>query len=110
VVSWELPEAIATCDLLHIHQPLTRCGELGMLVARQQRKPVCVTDHGGISSRLGEEIGLLELADRIVAQSDFCASLFRTGTPIELIKGGVDCDAFRPPETPPRRDRVLSVG
>src|SRR5688572_16358423 len=26
VVSWEMPEAIAACDLLHIHQPFTRCG------------------------------------------------------------------------------------
>lgn len=110
VVSWDMPEAIAGCDLLHIHQPFTRCGELGMLLARQQGKPVCATDHGGVSSRLGEEVGLLELADRVVAYSDFGASLLRTETPIETIKGGVDCSYFRPAEPAPARDRVLYVG
>jgi glycosyltransferase involved in cell wall biosynthesis len=110
VVSWEMPEAIAASDLLHIHQPFTRCGELGLLVAKQQRKPVCVTDHGGISSRLGEELGLLELADRVVAYSAFGAALYRTSTPIVTIPGGVDCDAFRPPASPPRREHVLYVG
>src|SRR6516164_2706297 len=39
VVSWELPEAIADADLVHIHAPFTRSNEMGLLVAKQQRKP-----------------------------------------------------------------------
>lgn len=110
-VSWELPEAIAGADLVHIHQAYTRCAELGLVVAKQQRKPVCVTDHGGFSSPLGAEVGSLDLADRIVAYSDFGASLYRrTRTPIVVIKGGVDASMFAPPTDPPPRDRVLYVG
>ncbi len=110
VASWELPDALADCDLVHIHQAYTRCSELGLLIARQQRKPVCITDHGGFASPLGLEVGHLELADRIVAYSDFGASLYRTSRPITVIKGGVDALNFRPPLTRPTRDRFLFVG
>lgn len=110
MVSWDLPDAIAAADLLHIHQAFTRCAELGLLVGRQLRKPICVTDHGGFSSPMGEEVGALELADRVVPVSDFGASLIRTGRPVVVIKGGVDAEVFQPPEAPVERDRVLYVG
>lgn len=111
VVSWELPQAIAGADLVHIHQAFTRCSEMGLLVAKLQRKPVCITDHGGFTSSLGAEIGYLDLADRIVAQSDFAVSFFgKTRTPITVIKGGVDADLFRPPTAPVTRDRIAFVG
>src|SRR5512138_895124 len=71
VFSWELPGAIADADLVHIHQAYTRCSEIGLLVARQQRKPICITDHGGTTSTLGVQLGSLELADRVVCYSDF---------------------------------------
>ena len=112
VVSWELPAAIADADLVHIHPAYTRSSEMGLLVAKQQRKPICVTDHGGdVEHRSGMNLGILELADRIVAYSDFGASLYRTTTPIEVIKGGVDGDAVHPARRhAPPRDRVLYVG
>jgi glycosyltransferase involved in cell wall biosynthesis len=112
VVSWELPEAIAAADLVHIHMIYTRSNEMGVLVARQQRKPVVMTDHGGKSSTIGEELGVLELADRIVAYSDFGASLYPAGKAVTIIKGGVDGDLFTPaePAAQPIRDRVLYVG
>ena len=47
VVSWDLPAAIADVDLIHIHQAYTRCSEVALLVAKQQGKPIVVTDHGG---------------------------------------------------------------
>jgi glycosyltransferase involved in cell wall biosynthesis len=108
--SWDLPDAVAGASLLHIHQPFTRCGELGLLVARAERIPVCITDHGGDSSPLGREAGLLDLVDRVVAYSDFGAS-FTPGHPrVSVVKGGVDTDLFRPPADRPPRDRVLFVG
>ena len=110
VVSWEVPEALADADLVHIHQAYTRCSELGLLVAKQQRKPICVTDHGGNSSQLGLDLGILELADRVFCQSAFAAAFLRTRTPIVLVKGGVDATVFAPPADRPRRDRVLFVG
>ncbi len=110
VVSWELPEAVSGADLVHIHQAYNRCAEVGLLIAKQQRKPVCVTDHGGISSPLVKQLGLLDLADRVIAYSNFGASLYRTSAPVTIIKGGVDASGFTPADTPVERDRVLYVG
>ncbi len=110
VVSWDLPAALADADLVHIHQAYTRCSEVGLLVAKQQGKPIVVTDHGGTTSTLGISVGALELADAIVSNSEFGASLYRTSTPITVIKGGVDGAFFTPPATPIERDRILYVG
>ncbi len=110
VVSWELPAAIADADLIHVHQAYTRCSEVAYLVARQQGKPIVVTDHGGTTSTLGTSIGSLELADHIVSNSRFGAALYRTSTPITVIKGGVDGAHFTPPRERITRDRVLFVG
>jgi glycosyltransferase involved in cell wall biosynthesis len=110
VVSWDLPQAIAGASLVHIHSPFTRCNEMGMLVAKLQHKPIFVTDHGGPTSALGTNLGMLDMADRIIPYSDFGATFFQTRTPIHVIKGGVDGTFFHPPEQPPQRDRVLFVG
>ena len=110
VVSWDLPAAIAEADLIHVHQAYTRCSEMAYLVAKQQGKPIVVTDHGGTTSTLGTSIGSLELADHIVSNSKFGASLYRTSTPITVIKGGVDGAHFTPPRRRKPRDRVLYVG
>ena len=110
VVSWEIPEALAGADLVHIHQAYTRCSEVGLLAAKQLRKPVCVTDHGGASSPLVKQLGLLDIVDQVIAYSDFGASLYHTSTPIAVIKGGVDADAFTPPAAPVQRRHVLYVG
>lgn len=110
VVSWELPAALADADLVHIHSPFTRSSELGILAAKQEHKPLCVTDHGGAASTIGLNLGCLELADRIVAQSDFGAALYWTKTPITIVKGGVDASIFGPSHRQVERDRVLYVG
>ncbi len=110
VVSWDLPAAVADVDLIHIHQAYTRCSEVALLVAKQQGKPIVVTDHGGTTSTLGTSVGSLELADAIVSNSEFGASLYRTSTPITVIKGGVDGGHFTPPKTRVERDRILFVG
>jgi glycosyltransferase involved in cell wall biosynthesis len=111
-VSWELSAAIADADLVHLHAAYNRSSELGLLVAKQQRKPICVTDHGGQTSTLGMNLGILDLADLVIAYSEFGAALYRTRTPIEVIRGGVDGTLFTPPayDMKPRRDRVLFVG
>ncbi len=108
--SWALPSALVGASLVHIHQPFTRCGELGFLIARQERIPVCVTDHGGDSSPLGRDAGMLEQVDRVIAYSDFGASFFRGHPRVSIVKGGVDAGWFQPPALRPTRDRVLFVG
>ncbi len=110
VVSWDLPAAIADADLIHVHQAYTRCSEMAYLVARQQNKPIVVTDHGGTTSTLGTSVGALELADHIISNSKFGAALYRTSTPITVVKGGVDGAHFTPPREKVVRDRVLFVG
>jgi glycosyltransferase involved in cell wall biosynthesis len=110
VLSWELADVIADADLVHIHQAAMRASEATLLVAKQQRKPVCVTDHGSLTSEEGVFWDRLELADQIVCYSDYGKSLLHTRTPIEVIKGGVDGAYFCPPSRPPVRDRFLYVG
>jgi glycosyltransferase involved in cell wall biosynthesis len=109
-VSWGMPEIIADTDLIHVHQAYTRQAEVAIVLAKVFGKPVCVTDHGGASSRIGIEFGSLDLADRVVCQSEFAARMLRTTAPVAVVKGGVDADHFRPPDTTPARDRVLFVG
>src|SRR5262249_26623562 len=38
VVSWELASVIAAADLVHFHSAFARSCEMGLLVAKQQRK------------------------------------------------------------------------
>jgi glycosyltransferase involved in cell wall biosynthesis len=112
-VSWELAAVIAEADLVHFHSAFARSCEMGLLLAKQQRKPICVTDHGGFSSSLGLNLGHLELADRIISNSAFGGSIYYwKGRPVEVVRGGVDADAFTPPPPGRRmpRDRVLFVG
>jgi glycosyltransferase involved in cell wall biosynthesis len=112
LLSWELPEAIADADLVHFHMLWAMSTEMGLVLAKQQHKPICATDHGGYTSVVGLNLGMLELVDRVVAYSSFGAGLLQTQTPIEIIRGGVDGDLFTPPppELRPPRDRVLYVG
>lgn len=110
VVSWDLPAALADADLVHIHSAYCRTAEVGLLVAKQRRLPVCITDHGGYSSGLGNGVGFLELADRIISNSDFGGSLYKTTTPVIVVKGGVDTTHFTPPPIGSPRDRLLYVG
>jgi alpha-maltose-1-phosphate synthase len=110
VVSWDLPAAIADADLIHIHQAYTRCSEMAYLIAKQQGKPIVVTDHGGTTSSLGTSVGTLELVDHIIAYSKFGASFYRSSSPLTVIKGGVDGTMFTPPRERPKREHVLYVG
>jgi glycosyltransferase involved in cell wall biosynthesis len=110
VASWDLPAAIAGADLVHIHSAFNRAGELALLAAKQQRKPVCITDHGSQASTIGRNLASLDLADQVVAYSDFGASLLWTKSPIAIIKGGVDAAYFTPAPAPQPRTGFLFVG
>jgi glycosyltransferase involved in cell wall biosynthesis len=109
-LSWDMPEAIEGADLVHIHQVYTRSSLAALLAAKQQGKPVCITDHGARCTDLGIEETVIELADRILCYSDFGASVMRSNIPVVVIKGGVDTNLFVPPPTASRREFVLYVG
>ena len=70
VLSWDLPLVLAQADVVHIHQANTRTGEMGLLIAKLQRKPVCLSNQGEISSRLGESVNFLALADDLIELGD----------------------------------------
>src|SRR5262249_51700597 len=78
VVSWELAAALADADLVHIHQAAMRASEVTLLLAKQQQKPVCVTDHGSTTSTAGAFKDRLDLADRIICYSNYGALLLHT--------------------------------
>ncbi len=109
-VSWEIPDALASADAVHLMQCFTRSSEAGLITAKLLGKPICATDLGGPSSTLGIELGSLDLTDRVICYSDFGADLLRTTSPIVTIKGGVDSRLFTPPPVRANRDRVLYVG
>ena len=69
-LSWDLPLVLARSDVVHIHQAHTRTGEMGLLLAKLQRKPVCLSTRGSGGSELGESIDFLALADCLVESDD----------------------------------------
>jgi glycosyltransferase involved in cell wall biosynthesis len=110
-LSWELLDVIHEADLVHIHQIFSRSGEVGMLASKLAERPVCVTDHGGASSALGRELGILDLADRVTCYSHFGRSLISDcGSRVDIVPGGVDDQYFRPPPRPMPREGILYVG
>lgn len=70
VLSWDLPLALAQADVVHIHQAHTHTGEMGLLLAKLQRKPVCLSVRGQASSGLGEAVNFHALADCLVELDD----------------------------------------
>jgi glycosyltransferase involved in cell wall biosynthesis len=110
VLSWELPAALDGADLVHLHGAATRAGEVSLLAAKQQRKPVCVSEHDGPGEQGGVFRNRLDLADRIVCSSEYARKRLQTRTAVEILKGVVDGEYFTPPEWPGRRDRVLYAG
>jgi len=70
VLSWDLPLVLGQADVVHIHQANTRTGEMGLLLSKLQRKPVCLSTHGAASSELGASMNFLALADCLVELGD----------------------------------------
>ena len=69
-VSWQLPEKVADSDLVHLHESFSRSCEVGLLVAKLWRRPVCLTEYGLPGDWLALELGLAELADVVICHSE----------------------------------------
>jgi hypothetical protein len=65
-LSWELPAALTECDIVHLLEPFSRAGEVGMLLAKLHGKPVCASHDGTIAEGVGVALDLLALADAVV--------------------------------------------
>jgi hypothetical protein len=90
VLSWDLPLALARADVVHIHQANTRTGEMGLLLARLHRKPVCLSAQGQASSGLGEAIDFTSLADCVVELSDPAEDAPRLARLYRRLAGGLE--------------------
>ena len=109
-VSWDVGAALEGAGVVHVHQPFTRAGEVAIVAATLSGTPLCLTEHGGPTSRLGASVHLQELADRWLCYSDFARSLLTTDRPVSVVRGGVDGRFFTPPPAPQQRRGFLYVG
>ncbi|HEV3003048.1 MAG TPA: hypothetical protein VGX78_01240 [Pirellulales bacterium] len=88
--SWEIADALADADLVHLHDGFSRACEVGLLIAKQWSKPVCLTEFGLTGHWLSVELGLRELADVVICHSPSVAAKLHTGTCVELVSGQVN--------------------
>jgi len=88
--SWELPAALADASLVHLHDGFSRACEIGLLVAKQLRTPVCVTDYGVVGHWLSLELGLNALADAVIRHSQSVAAQAHSSVPHEVVSGRVN--------------------
>ncbi|HQU46667.1 MAG: hypothetical protein B7Z74_10640, partial [Deltaproteobacteria bacterium 21-66-5] len=83
--SWDLPAFIADAELVHLHDGFSRSCELALLVARQLRKPVCMTEWGIEGHWLTSELSLIELADVVICHNRKVAESIGTSKRVELV-------------------------
>jgi glycosyltransferase involved in cell wall biosynthesis len=100
-------------DLVHVFQPFTRGGEAASLAGMARGVPVVLTDLGCLTSRTGEQSGLIGLVDALVCISKFSAARFLGYRhPCHVVASGPFDDAkfsLYEPAAEPRRS-LLFVG
>jgi hypothetical protein len=89
-ISWALPAAISSADLIHLHDGFSRSCEMALLIAKQAHKPVCMTEWGLDGYWLSAELDLRELADTIVCHDASVAHAVTSSKPVELVPCNVD--------------------
>jgi hypothetical protein len=65
-LSWELPNALAECDLVHLLDPFSRAGAMALLLTKLHGKPVCASQVVTVPAGFGAALDLLALADAVV--------------------------------------------
>ncbi|HVX62139.1 MAG TPA: hypothetical protein VHC19_16090 [Pirellulales bacterium] len=95
--SWELPAALRAADAVHLHDGYSRTCELGLLIARQQQKPVCLTDYGVTANWLTNELELGKLADAIICHEASAAEKAVSPEAVELLPAPIDLNWFGVP-------------
>lgn len=96
-VSWRLPEALARADLVHLHDGFSRLGEAALLIAKQSRQPVCITEYGLNGHWLSSELGLTELADVVICHCPALAGRLQSTRPVEVVPAIFDVAALGMP-------------
>ena len=107
--SWELPRMVAAADLVHLHDGFSRTCELALLLAKQLRKPICVT-HWGIEGHwLSTELSLVELADVVVCHDCTVAESLGSSRKSEVIPCDIAIDEIGVPAPWPANHCRLSL-
>lgn len=91
-ISWELPQKVADSDLVHLHECFSRTCEVGLLVAKLWRRPVCLTEYGVPGDWLALELGLAELADAVICHSEKVARATHTSVKPHVVPCEIDID------------------
>ena len=109
-VSWALPAALSAADLVHLHDGFSRSCEMALLIAKQARKPVCMTEWGLEGYWLSSELALRELADVVICHDVTVANSMASARPVELIPLGIDVRQIGVPASWPQNDCLDSDG
>lgn len=91
-ISWELPAKVENSDVVHLHESFSRTCEVGLLVAKLWRRPVCLTEYGVPGDWLAHELRLAELADAVICHSSEVAREMNLARKPEVVPCQVDID------------------
>jgi glycosyltransferase involved in cell wall biosynthesis len=101
---------LCRADAVHAHQYESLTTNLALILGRLSSTRVSVTDLGGAGKNYRRPLRLGRLVHRMLALSEFGASLFpELADRVTLVYGGVDTDAFCPQQEPRERS-VVFVG
>lgn len=102
--SWQLPSALAEADVVHLHDYHSRTCELALLIAKQQRKFLCLTDYGVTANWLTIELELQRLADAVICHAADAAAKAASLENVEFLPADISLEWFGvPAEWPSRR-------
>jgi len=84
-------------SIIHCHGYWNDISFISTIYSKLKAKKVFITDHGGGGISLAYLFPYGKLVNGFLACSNFSAQWFKKyGTKIEVIYGGVDCEAFKP--------------
>ncbi|HVW37081.1 MAG TPA: hypothetical protein VHB99_07240 [Pirellulales bacterium] len=92
--SWELPAALADADIVHLHDYYSRTCELALLIAKQQRKFLCLTDYGITANWLATELELHCLADAVICHAADAARKLSSLANVEFLPAEISLEWF----------------
>ncbi len=97
-IPFKLWEFLGEFDVIHLHQGLTQFGEFCAAVTASLNIPFVVTDLGGGSSNLMLYGRGLELANRVIAISEYANTITKScfSGKVDIVIGPIDTNFFVP--------------
>ena len=107
--SWQLPSVLADADVVHLHDYHSRTCELALLIAKQQRKFLCLTDYGVTANWLTIELDLQRLADVVICHTADAAAKSAAFDNAEFLPAEISLEWFGVPAEWPSRCFIPST-